>query len=277
MWERRYAFPKPKRNANGNRVYCADDVGRLVLIARAMKAGYRPGEVVGKKRVELEQVLARSNQQPAALAADNDNLEPVLDAIARDDLAEAHRTLHSLSASHGARAFVTEVAGPLLVQTGLAWAGGRIQVRHEHMLSEILTSQLRALLAPFQAQVGSPVVLLCTLPHELHRLGLDMAAVFLAVIGVDVRVLGPNSPADQIVATAKAQDVDAVAVSVSLNTDPPAARGYLSWIESELTGATELWVGGAGALSLSVEAPVILLPSWETTENNVRRLRGSRI
>ena len=275
MWERRYDFPKPVRNPNGNRVYSSEDVDRLVLIARAMQAGYRPGEVVGKQRVELETLLAQNAAAPTALAQDDGNVAAVLDAIARDDLRGARRTLGALAASHGARAFVTDVVGPLLEHTGQAWASGRIEVRHEHMLSELLANQIRALLAAYEDHAGSPVVMLATLPQELHRLGLDMTALFLSTLGTDVRLLGPNTPADQIVSAAKAQKVDAVALSVSVHADTLAAKGYLSWIASELPAPIELWVGGKGARNLSIDAPRLLTPiSWQALEEATRRLRS---
>ncbi len=275
MWERRYDFPKPVRNPNGNRVYSSDDVDRLVLIARAMQAGYRPGEVVGRQRAELEALLAQNAAAPAVLAQDDGNVAAVLDAIARDDLRSVRRTLGALAASHGARAFVTDVVGPLLDHTGHAWASGRIEVRHEHMLSELLANQIRALLAAYDDHAGRPVVLLATLPQELHRLGLDMTALFLSTLGADVRLLGPNTPADQIVSAAKAQKVDAVALSVSVHADALAAKGYLSWIASELPDPIELWVGGRGARNLSIEAPRLLTPSsWQALEDATRRLRS---
>jgi DNA-binding transcriptional MerR regulator len=39
MWERRYGFPVPERDANGERLYPADQVERLRLIKRLMDQG----------------------------------------------------------------------------------------------------------------------------------------------------------------------------------------------------------------------------------------------
>jgi hypothetical protein len=43
VWERRYGFPQPQRDANGERVYPADQVHRLTLVKRLLDQGYRPG------------------------------------------------------------------------------------------------------------------------------------------------------------------------------------------------------------------------------------------
>jgi len=277
MWERRYGFPKPVRRPNGNRVYSADDVDRLVLIARAMQAGYRPGEVVGKRRRELEMLLAETARAPAALVADTGDIAAIIQAVASEDLPSARQKLRELAVAHGARGFVVDVAGPLLDHTGLAWAAGRIEVRHEHTISELLATQIRLLFSVYEGQSGKPRVLMATLPKEQHRLGLDMAALYIATLGGDVRMLGPDTPADQIVRAARAQQVDAVGVSISANADAPASAGYLSWIAGELPQATELWVGGAGARKAAVDAPKVQrIASWHHLEQNVARLRDGR-
>src|ERR1700712_4877125 len=60
MWERRYGFPKPVRNASQVRVYTDADVERLVLISRPLKAGFRSGEVIHREADELRALLASS-------------------------------------------------------------------------------------------------------------------------------------------------------------------------------------------------------------------------
>ena len=47
VWERRYDFPKPLRDHNGERAYPTDQVEKLKLIKRLMDRGHRPGKVIG--------------------------------------------------------------------------------------------------------------------------------------------------------------------------------------------------------------------------------------
>jgi len=46
IWERRYGFPAPLRDAAGERVYPAEQVQRLRLLKRLLDSGHRPGRVV---------------------------------------------------------------------------------------------------------------------------------------------------------------------------------------------------------------------------------------
>ena len=60
VWERRYGFPKPGRDANDERSYPMVQVERLRVIKRLMDQGHRPGRVVAQPMWVLEQ-LCRSD------------------------------------------------------------------------------------------------------------------------------------------------------------------------------------------------------------------------
>src|SRR5437868_565043 len=63
VWERRYGFPAPWRDATGERVYPPEQVHRLHLVKRLLDAGHRPGRIVAASVQELSALL-----QPAAAA-----------------------------------------------------------------------------------------------------------------------------------------------------------------------------------------------------------------
>ncbi|WP_300327741.1 MerR family transcriptional regulator, partial [Accumulibacter sp.] len=56
VWERRYGFPRPYRDASGDRLYPVDQVERLRLIRRLLDLGYRPGRLVGAEDADLAQL-----------------------------------------------------------------------------------------------------------------------------------------------------------------------------------------------------------------------------
>jgi DNA-binding transcriptional MerR regulator len=59
VWERRYGFPRPQRDANGERVYPADQVQRLMLVKRLLDQGYRPGKIMALGLEELAELGGR--------------------------------------------------------------------------------------------------------------------------------------------------------------------------------------------------------------------------
>src|SRR5512134_2439645 len=63
-WERRYGFPTPDRDANGERLYTAEQVNRLLLIKRLMDQGHRPGRLIAAPGEELATLSPRRSAAP---------------------------------------------------------------------------------------------------------------------------------------------------------------------------------------------------------------------
>ena len=57
VWERRYGFPQPYRDAHGERIYPSDQVDKLRLLKRLLDQGHRPSKIIAKSLV-----TAKSNQ-----------------------------------------------------------------------------------------------------------------------------------------------------------------------------------------------------------------------
>lgn len=275
VWERRYGFPKPRRAANGLRLFSDDDLRRLTLVVRALRWGYRPSEVVRRSAAELEQLLVRPTPPLAEPDAEAPHVATLLAALGHDDLQAVANGLRSAAATFGLKAFVRRVAGPLLTRVGDGWECGDLEVRHEHFLSQILTSRVRQLLGDVEAPPGAPVVLLTTLPGEEHTLGLELAALYVAAEGAVPRLLGAQAPHEDIVAAARAIGARAVGLSLSPGTRPrEAARDARRLVEA-LPATCELWLGGRAAGAVRVEAPRLrVVTDWQVVETALAHLRS---
>ncbi len=74
MWERRYGFPVPERDAKGERSYTAEQIVRLRHLRRLVQTGHRPGRIVPLD----DQALALLLGAAANSAADiNESAAPV--------------------------------------------------------------------------------------------------------------------------------------------------------------------------------------------------------
>jgi DNA-binding transcriptional MerR regulator/methylmalonyl-CoA mutase cobalamin-binding subunit len=268
IWERRYGFPRPQRSGAGTRVYSEADVRRLSLIARALRIGYRVSDAIGTSSDELQRVL----QQAARPLPTQERREPSPDVetlvqlVAIDDIPAVRRTLRQLGAALGGKRFVTDIAGPLTERTGEAWAAGEIDVRHEHLLSQLLSSQLRQLMNS-EDQDGARVVVLSTLPGEHHGLGLEMAAAYLSAHGLNVRFLGTDTPVPDIVSTARASGAAAVGISVSLASETLQNERSLSALLEQLPASMPVWLGGAKASEVRLsDARLVRVPTFAALE-----------
>jgi MerR family transcriptional regulator, light-induced transcriptional regulator len=246
MWERRYGYPAPLRTSGGARRYSEDDVGRLKLVAHALEAGYRAGDVVGKTAEVLRKLIAEQVPAMSASVVPPER-EAILAAIKKDDVDLVRRLLEQGVAGLGPRRFLREIAQPLLVEIGDGWQAGEIALRQEHIASHLLTTQLRVLLASTASRPGPPRVLLTTLPGEHHALPLDMVALYLKHSGATPLSLGVNTPIPDIASAAMALSADVVGVSIGEAADADAVASELRRLMGELPRRVELWLGGRGS------------------------------
>jgi methanogenic corrinoid protein MtbC1 len=272
MWERRYGYPAPARDERGNRIYSGDDIRRLQQIRQAMQRGFKPAEVVGKSEAELQRLVGKVAEAQQPLRADAAH-GPVLLALSRGDAAGVRQLLRMAALSLGPKAFVVEVASPLVEEVGRMWEAGTLQVHHEHLVSDLLATQLRMLLSASE-EGGEPAVAFTTLSGEQHTLGMWMAAVYAAAQGACVRVLGPDLPIEQILGAAEVHKPQVLAVSISPNAELAAARTDLAWLLSQLPPEVELWAGGKASKRLAMRARRFrALATWEELDRALAQLR----
>ncbi len=276
-WERRYGFPRPERRRNSNRrLYSAEQLGRLRRVAQLLERGYQPSDVIHKSEPELTLLLGASPGPMADVTALTAaaGVPKLLELLAADDAKSLEEQLRLAAAAWGAKRFVTELAQPLAQAVGEAWAKGELSIRHEHLMTECLTTQLRALLAAHQDVDGAPHILLGTLPGETHTLGLQMVAVYLALSAAKPRLLGASTPPEEIAAAAEALGASVVGIAVSPVAEVPATRRLLRRLAAELPASTRLWVGGGGAKALGdLPAPAEVVPSWLAIDQALERAR----
>lgn len=252
-WERRFGFPEPIRLPSGHRRFTADQVRQLLLINRALRCGYRAGDIVPLEPARIEKLIRESgfgdDQAEVGLAADRWVEELLVDVVAFDEPA-IRRRMAADAAVLGARRFLRERAVPLIDAVGRAWENDDIGIRHEHFVTGILEEFLRELRRPLEtSSLGRPVVL-ASLPGELHGLGLQLVAAEISIAGRKNLLLGPHTPVDEIAATARALDAAAVGLSVSVFAPAGETSGQIARLREALPVKTALWVGGGGAANL---------------------------
>lgn len=242
VWERRYGRPRPHRLTSGHRRYTRDQVRWLRRVAEALARGHRPSRAVRASEAELDAILAEDVEGKEAREAKA--LLDLVRAYARRELAG---TLRSAWDKLGPDRFLSEFIGPLVTLVGREWSDGTLDVRHEHFLSEVLEDVLRSLRLTLSAEEDAPVVLFATLPDEKHGIGLQMATLFCAAKGANTRLLGVETPIEEMARAAREVGADAVAVSVSLATGGVETDRLLSELRKTLPDEIRLVIGGRGA------------------------------
>lgn len=263
IWERRYGFPQPVRDAADERVYPIEQVERLRVIARLLNAGGRPGQVVALPMAELRQRLQAAMPLGRGLALEH---EALLTMLRRCEIMDLRRTLNQAVMRLGLARFLTELLAPLTVHVGEAWMRGEIQVFEEHMYTESVVAVLRGALGGASAmpRPGMPRVLLSTLPQESHLLGLLMAETILAIEGCECVSLGAQTPVAEIVRAAQANRAQIVGLSFSPASNTPLLQQNLQDLRTQLPASVQLWAGGSHpALRRRLPAGVLAIDRLE--------------
>jgi len=252
VWERRYGFPSPSRDAFGERAYPVEQVEHLRLLKRLLDAGWRPGRLMKMKPEEVS-ALAQGAPGPAAVAAapgPGQALEPFLDMIRRHDPAALHRELGRMLSRLGAFRFVTDLVAPLNAAVGEAWMRGHLEVFEEHAYTEEVQVVMRQAIAqiPTPMMAARPAVLLSTFPGEPHGLGLLMVETLFRLEGCACVSLGVQTPMLDIVRAAQAHQADIVALGFSGILGAQQVVDGLSDLRLRLPASVELWAGGSAAV-----------------------------
>ncbi len=243
MWERRYGFPKPRRDDNGERQYSVGEVAKLRAIKRLMDVGMRPGKIV---RSELDELNALADRR---IEPRSDEVAPAFErdlvALLRShDAVGLQNALANQLMRQGLQRFVLETMVPLNRAVGDAWMRGELQIFEEHLYTEQLQVALRTAINAFPRQVGTPRVLVTTFPGEQHGLGLLMVEALLVPEGAQCVSLGPQTPLEDIRRAALAHKADVVALSFSTAFPVRQASEGLATLRRQLPPAVTLWAGG---------------------------------
>ena len=249
VWERRYGFPSPARDANGDRSYAQDEIDKLRAIRRLMDQGMRPGRLIDKTLQQLNDLASRL--EPAMPeAADSPATQVLTDLLGlleqnrRDDF---RRGLAASVDQFGLYRFVAELCPALCRRVGEKWLGGSIAIHQEHDFTQMLQVVLHAAIAEVKVVRTSPRVVLATLTGEAHGLGLLMVEALLTLESATCVSLGCQLPAVEIAESARGHAADIVAISFSSAYPPNALRRAIGELRALLPATQSLWIGGAGS------------------------------
>jgi DNA-binding transcriptional MerR regulator/methylmalonyl-CoA mutase cobalamin-binding subunit len=241
-WERRYGAVRPRRTAGGTRRYGEHEVARLRLLAAAVAAGHRIGELARLDDDAIERLLsARVDRLPGPPP-----LDALITAAERLDLAELERGLGLQLGALGPAVFARDVVAPLLREIGDRWEHGRASVATEHLASSVTRSLLGGVLRLSARAPASPRLVVATPEGERHELGALIAAVTAVGAGADVTYLGPDLPVADVAEAAAKLEPSAVALGV-VSLAPGPLRRYLVELRGRVRAGVQIWIGGAAA------------------------------
>jgi DNA-binding transcriptional MerR regulator len=233
-WEERYGVLRPGRTEQNHRRYSEVDVQTVLWLKARLEQGYRIREAF-------------------CLLSDDGDVAPVSEPCElAGELAAAALELDAQRLACAVKLALTSAPLRLAVDEILVDAFDRLgklpgenRVVAEHLLTELVTSRLHALLARTSGQRGGATAVLCCVPSERHQLGLLCVAALLQLEGWRVVYLGPETPLRGAFVSAEAVGARVVAVSATLERRARAAEVELDKLESAHPSLTVVR-GGSG-------------------------------
>jgi DNA-binding transcriptional MerR regulator len=232
VWERRYGLLEPERTDGGQRLYSAEDEGRIRAMQAHLAQGLSPAESA--------RVVARPGRagpaDPGELTAE---LTAALDAL---DEARAQAALDRVFGDLDADDALSQVLMPYLRDLGDRWACAEVTVAEEHFASRLLQARLLGIARGWDAGDGPRALLACP-PGEEHDLALIAFGIALRRRGWRITYLGASTPLSALLDMARAL---APRIVVLAATTPVRFADVIDELR-ELAEAVPLALAGQGA------------------------------
>ena len=181
---------------------------------------------------------------------------------------------------------VTGVLSPAMALVGEQWAAGRWTIADEHRAT-VVAERLVGRLGPLLTRRGRSrgMVLLACVPGERHALPAALLAAVLRGHGYEVVELGADTPAEEIVNTARQHpELLAIGLSASTISARQSAAAAVAQVRAGLDDAFVL-LGGAG-VEAHAQAATAGADGWAADADGVvsilearrqpRRVSGAR-
>jgi len=273
MWERRYGFPVPERDAQGDRIYPMPQVAKLRLLRRLIDFGFRPGKIILLNTEELERLL--KSQGKASFDSSPELEQELLSTLKSRDLGQLRDYLSHQLIKMGLQSFVLDFLQYANFIVGDAWMRGLLEVHEEHLFTEQVQSLMRQAISNLREATQPPRVLLATPPEETHTLGILMVEAILRLDNVDAVCYGAQMPVRDVAQAVTRHKMHIVAISFSASYPTSKAIEYLEELRFRLPLSVQIWGGGASLRSTrkTVEAVRFFhdLPSIRQAINAWRR------
>ena len=217
MWEQRYNLLRPVRTATNIRLYCEDDLRRLLNVTTLCGRGQRISQVASLNDEELK---------TAVLACCNDNhdyhlqVNALLAAMLSFDEISLDQLFNDAAKRLGFEKMMLFVAYPLLQRIGLMWLAGTVNPAQEHLLAHLLRQKMLAATEALPSVPTSARRWLLFLPEgELHELALLFMNYSLRARGQHTLYLGQNMPTAELASVCETYKPDVVVSVLTLKPE----------------------------------------------------------
>lgn len=216
--------------------YTQKDVAELLNIGQTTIANYENGtrvpdiskiaEIADLFSVTIDYLIGRddviSEKDPLSfdkgINYSDSNYNDYMNSLLNCDKETAIKFALSFIKSMDIRKFYNDIIIPSLIETGVLWEKGIVDVWKEHFITEITLDIMKLLKTKFVLENRTNKSILALTPGpEMHSIGLRMICDIFDSEGWDTIFLGSNVPTESVLSAIKEKKPDVVALSVTLS------------------------------------------------------------
>ena len=218
-WDRRYGVGPSQRTAGGHRRYSEEDIRRVRVMSRFIDKGVpaqsaaRVASAMDTTRLQIE----TAEDHPVNIAGDRGRVAAITSAALALDPESLARLYQTTLRERDLVSAWTDVFAPAMREIGEQWGTGTLGVESEHLASEMLVTELRAVVSASRPQRVHSDVILASADEEQHYLPLLALQAELARQGLGVSYLGPRMPTHALSTVMRTRRPDRVFLWASLS------------------------------------------------------------
>ncbi|MGA8977873.1 MAG: MerR family transcriptional regulator [Pedococcus sp.] len=197
-WDRRYAIGPSQRTEGGHRRYTEEDIRRVRVMARFTARGV-PAQSAARVALSMDsdRLLIETGQEndlAPPLDHDDGTISAVYSAALSLDPGALSRIYQRTLRERDLVSAWNDVFVPALRNIGEQWGQGSLGVESEHLATEVLVTELRAVIRGNRPRSANADVILASADEEQHYLPLLALEAELARQGLGAVSLGARVP-----------------------------------------------------------------------------------
>jgi DNA-binding transcriptional MerR regulator len=229
IWEKRYGLISPSRTESNIRLYCDEDVKKLLNVSILLKNGIKISRIAGMSQEELSRKIIEVSVVSNGKESQIENL-----VVAMIDLDENkfEKTLSQAILRHGFERTLYEIVYPFFERVGILWQAGSINPAQEHFITNLVKQKIYVAIDGLGYAPGpdQKKIVLFLAEWELHEIGMLIFDYFLKKAGLKVFYLGQKVPEVDLMAVCDMVRPDYLLTSFSSSVEKEVLLKYIQRI-----------------------------------------------